>query len=90
MFYIFKKTTLSVSVQFITAFYGVLFINNEEAAFSNYRLWESCGFVIAFLYASKFKNFVKLIIISTILGIGMIGYYIIEWKISSKKRCDNI
>ena len=30
----------------INALYGVLFANNEEAAFSNYRLWESLGFVL--------------------------------------------
>ena len=34
----------------LSAFYGVLFPNNEEAAFSNYRLWESVGFIIAFAY----------------------------------------
>ena len=27
----------------INALYGVLFANDEEAAFSNYRLWESLG-----------------------------------------------
>jgi hypothetical protein len=33
----------------INALYGVLFAKNEEAAFSNYRLWESLGFLFAFL-----------------------------------------
>ena len=33
----------------INALYGVLFANEEEAAFSNYRLWESLGFIIAFI-----------------------------------------
>ena len=33
----------------ITSLYGVLFAKNEEAAFSNYRLWESLGFLFAFL-----------------------------------------
>ena len=32
----------------INALYGVLFYSQEEAAFSNYRLWESLGFVISF------------------------------------------
>jgi hypothetical protein len=33
----------------INALYGVAFKNNEEAAFSNYRLWESMGFLLSFL-----------------------------------------
>ena len=32
----------------INALYGNLFPSKEEAAFSNYRLWESLGFVISF------------------------------------------
>ena len=64
------------------AFYGTLFMNEEEAAFSNYRLWESFGFVIAYILSWNFKNYTKLIILSVVLGIGMIGYFIIECKIS--------
>ena len=33
----------------INALYGVLFASDEEAAFSNYRLWESMGFLLAFI-----------------------------------------
>ena len=33
----------------INALYGVLFASKEEAAFSNYRLWESIGFIVAFV-----------------------------------------
>merc|ERR1719220_1282134 len=33
----------------IHALYGCLFANDEEAAFSNYRLWESMGFLFAFI-----------------------------------------
>ena len=64
------------------ALYGTLFMNEEEAAFSNYRLWESLGFVIAYILSWNFKNYTKLIILSVVLGIGMIGYFIIECKIS--------
>ena len=31
------------------AFYGVMFVGNEEPAFANYRLWESLGFVFIYL-----------------------------------------
>ncbi len=33
----------------INSLYGVLFADCEEAAFSNYRLWESVGFIFQFI-----------------------------------------
>jgi hypothetical protein len=33
----------------INALYGSVFASNEEAAFSNYKLWESSGFLFSFL-----------------------------------------
>ncbi len=33
----------------INSLYGVLFADCEEAAFSNYRLWESMGFIFTFI-----------------------------------------
>ena len=36
---------------YYAAFYGVIFPAQEEAAFSNYRLWESLGYAIAFAYS---------------------------------------
>jgi hypothetical protein len=33
----------------ITSLYGVLFAKNEEAAFSNYKLWESTGYLFSFI-----------------------------------------
>ncbi|XP_023320214.1 UNC93-like protein isoform X2 [Eurytemora carolleeae] len=33
----------------INALYGNIFASDEEAAFSNYRLWESLGFLVAFV-----------------------------------------
>jgi hypothetical protein len=35
------------------ALYGVVFPNEEAAAFSNYRLWESLGFVVAYIYGNR-------------------------------------
>ncbi|CAC5397843.1 Protein unc-93 homolog A [Mytilus coruscus] len=36
---------------FLLALYGYLFTNNTEAAFANYRLWESIGFILAFAWS---------------------------------------
>ena len=38
----------------INALYGVLFADSEEAAFSNYRLWESAGFIFTFILQVSF------------------------------------
>jgi len=63
----------------INALYGVLFASEEEAAFSNYRLWESFGFLIAFItQASGVCVFPKMIVALCSLGLGMIGYFAVE------------
>ena len=58
--------------------YGVLFENDEEAAFSNYRLWESAGFILAFILQNQICIFAKLCVVLVVLGLGMTGYLIIE------------
>lgn len=70
----------------INAFYGVLFPNQEEAAFANYRLWESIGFVIAYIYANMLRVNVKLIVLSSVLGVAMVGYFVIEYMIANHDR----
>ena len=63
---------------FITAFYGVIFPAEEEAAFSNYRLWESIGFIIAYAYSTFICVDAKLYVLIGVLATGMTGYLIIE------------
>eukprot|EP00092_Neocalanus_flemingeri_P030399 GFUD01032999.1.p1 GENE.GFUD01032999.1~~GFUD01032999.1.p1 ORF type:complete len:501 (+),score=111.97 GFUD01032999.1:117-1619(+) len=63
----------------INALYGVLFKSDEEAAFSNYRLWESMGFLLAFItQASGVCVFPKLILALFFLAIAMVGYGMLE------------
>ena len=57
----------------INALYGVLFINNQEAGFANYRLWESLGFIVAFIYADLISVKAKTLILFGVLGAGMAG-----------------
>lgn len=66
--------------------YGVFFHDNQEAAFSNYRLWESLGFVLAFAYSKYLCISVKLIILLVVLIISLIGYFIAEYV--NKSRID--
>ena len=69
----------------INALYGVLFKNKEEAAFSNYRMWESLGFVIAFItQASGVCVFPKIIGTIVFLTLGMIGYFMVEMSVRRK------
>jgi len=72
----------------INALYGVLFENDEEAAFSNYRLWESAGFIIAFILQTQVCISVKLWFLVVIIVAGMIGYFFIEALEFKKRRSE--
>lgn len=58
--------------------YGALFRRNKEAAFSNYRLWESVGFVVAYAYSTNLCARMKLYLLFGVLVCGMVGYTIVE------------
>ncbi|XP_068926523.1 protein unc-93 homolog A-like [Petaurus breviceps papuanus] len=60
------------------AIYGVLFMKNKEAAFANYRLWESLGFVIAFGYSTFLCVNIKLYIVLVVLILSMVTYGTVE------------
>lgn len=61
-----------------TGLYGVLFRRNKEAAFSNYRLWEGAGFVVAYAYSTHLCARMKLYVMMVVLLIGVVGYIIVE------------
>lgn len=63
---------------FVLGLYGVLFRRNKEAAFSNYRLWESAGFVVAYAYSTHLCAKMKLYVMMVVLLIGVAGYIIVE------------
>ncbi|XP_036624373.1 protein unc-93 homolog A-like [Trichosurus vulpecula] len=60
------------------AIYGDLFVKNKEAAFANYRLWESLGFVIAFGYSTLLCVKIKLYIVIGELILSMVFYGTVE------------
>jgi len=70
----------------INGLYGMLFRRNKEAAFSNYRLWESAGFVIAYAYSTTLCARMKLYVLFGNLVLGVIGYVIVEIKHRRKER----
>lgn len=76
----------------INSFYGVLFKDNKEAAFSNYRLWESVGFAVAYAYSNYLCVTVKLYLLLVYLSLGMLGYLLIEFMeyVNKKVKINNL
>jgi len=71
----------------INALYGCLFANDEEAAFSNYRLWESMGFLFAFITnATGVCVLPKIVTTIIFLVLGMSGYFVVEYLEKKKER----
>lgn len=73
----------------INSFYGIIFIDQEEAAFSNYRLWESTGFVIFYIITPYIRIKLALIILVIFLTLGIMGYGITEYRFRQKKIKQN-
>lgn len=70
----------------INAIYGILFPSAEEAAFANYRLWESIGIALAYLASNHLCIRPKLYILITVGTVGTICYYIVEYRVSKSKK----
>lgn len=70
----------------INALYGILFPTAEEAAFSNYRLWESLGLALAYLASNHLCIRPKLYILIVVATVGTICYYIVEYKVYRSKK----
>ncbi|NXN97631.1 UN93A protein, partial [Rhinopomastus cyanomelas] len=59
--------------------YGILFEKHKEAAFANYRLWESLGFVVAFGYSTRLQVYIKLCLLQSVLVLSMVTYGAVEY-----------
>jgi len=70
----------------INGLYGTLFRRNKEAAFSNYRLWESMGFVVAYAYSTALCAEMKCYVLIAVLVLGCVGYIIVESRHIQKER----
>lgn len=76
----------------VSALYSSLFSETAEAAFSNYKLWESTGFIISFLYSNYICVSYKIIILLSSLTLGMLGYMLVEFRatrVRSQRLLDN-
>lgn len=69
----------------VSATYGVLF-TEHESAFSNFRLWESLGYVIAYVYTPRIRILYAHIILLCVLTVSMICYFIIDLSELRRKK----
>lgn len=76
---IFTRHIFSFLSSFLPGLYGILFEKHKEAAFANYRLWESLGFVIAYGYSTKLQAYIKLYILLSVLVLSMVTYGAVEY-----------
>jgi hypothetical protein len=71
---------------FIPALYAILSPGNEEAAFSNYDLWISLGFIVGFAYSFVLCTDLKIYVVLGILLLGMVAYLILEFRLRIRKH----
>ncbi|CAH0554817.1 unnamed protein product [Brassicogethes aeneus] len=72
----------------INSLSGILFPGKEEAAYSNFRLWESTGSVITYAYSPYICTHIKLYLLLGLLIIGICGYTAIEYLEHKKNEDD--
>ena len=68
------------------AFYGWLFTDDTEAAFSNYKLWESLGFITAYVCSSALCVRAKLLLLIVVLAVSALGYTAVEVAMARSQR----
>ncbi|XP_026762022.1 UNC93-like protein [Galleria mellonella] len=76
----------SIWIVQINAYYGLLFPGREEAAFSNFRLWESVGYIIAYLISPYMRTSTKTYVMFAILIVGASCYFTVEYRERKVKK----
>lgn len=69
-----------IMICYVSALSGILFPGKEEASYSNFRLWEATGSVIAYAYSPYLCTYIKLYILLGLLLVGVTGYTAIEYN----------
>lgn len=86
----FTNFSNSKHIFLFSALYGVLFRAEEEAAFANFKLWESVGFSLAFGYSIFLCVTDKIYILLTFLILGISGYITVEIRKCVRKESYNV
>lgn len=66
----------------VSSMYGILFREDEEAAFGNLRLWEAVGFFIPYFFNTLLCMSSKLYLVIALLALGISGGIAVELKTS--------
>lgn len=70
----------------LTALFGVLFIDKQEAAFSCYRMLYATGCAIAFGYSYFLCVQTKVIVLAGVLVLALVMYCVIEMKVQLQSQ----
>ncbi|XP_028130120.2 UNC93-like protein isoform X1 [Diabrotica virgifera virgifera] len=70
----------------INSYSGILFPGEEEAAFSNFRLWESTGSVISYIWSPYLCVRTKIYLLMGLIFVGVLGYTAVEYIQSKNGR----
>lgn len=63
----------------VNALFGILFRGNEQAAYSNFRVFESVGFIASYAYSPVLCTHVKLWLMAGLLAVAAACYWAAEW-----------
>ncbi|XP_049952441.1 protein unc-93 homolog A-like [Schistocerca serialis cubense] len=63
----------------VNALFGILFRGNEQAAYSNFRVFESVGFIVSYAYSPVLCTHVKLWLMAGLLAVAAGCYWSAEW-----------
>ncbi|KAJ8722224.1 hypothetical protein PYW08_004626 [Mythimna loreyi] len=74
----------------VNALSGILFPGNEEAAYSNFRLWEATGSVLSYATAPYLCVRTRLYCLVGFLIVGFIGYSTIEFMEYKVKKAHHL
>ena len=79
------------SCSMFPALFGILFSDNQEAAFAVYRMCQSLGFAAAFGYSYFLCVRIKVYILGGVLIVSLVFYTAVEFKYQqSKKLCQGL
>ncbi|CAG5045199.1 unnamed protein product [Parnassius apollo] len=72
----------------INSYYGVLFPGRVEAAFSNFTLWGSVGYIVAYIISPHFRTNTKTYLLISLLTIGVSLYFVVEYRDRKAKKLE--
>ncbi|XP_041979541.1 UNC93-like protein [Aricia agestis] len=70
----------------IASFASGLFPGREEAAYCNFSLWESMGFIIAYITSPYLRISTKIYIQIVLMVVGVAFYFVVEYRQKQKQK----